>query len=763
MRKGLVVAGATLVSVAGLMTGGTNRAMAAAADAASSTGPGDELQEVVVTAERREEDLQKVPVSTTVIDSQQMQELGLQTTESIRQDLPNVTLAATSFFGREQGVFRMRGIPNVTVYVDGIPEQETFGYFGDLVELDRVEVLRGPQGTLFGKNSMGGAIQYVTKDPASTFGARLSTTYGSFDRFNVTGSVDIPLADTLLTKLTVAKLSSNGYLPSQEANMQYGSQDDLVARYDVLWKPTENFTWKAAVNYVENRTNGNPSTLNLLPTGVGSLAGIYDGIGLTIPSACTYGATQQFKTCSEYQGPELYVDTLSYSTQLDFKINNNWAVRGIGGVRRIADQGFADFSSVPYHLFEGNNYNDIQESTEEVQLLFNSSPLIGTVGFFSYHDDKHFRRENWFDNEWYSPAINATLYDQVEALIGATPPFTKTPPVGPGNVDQLTYTFNHGNAEYTQWTWNATDKLSVTAGVRFNDDVSTTANYLPLAALPLLCCEASPGTATNGGAPTSSVYASATETAPRVSVQYQWTPVIMTYATYGIGFNQGGGTATSAGVVPYKPERVANYELGLRSDLLDHHLRANVSVFYDDYSDIQVSQDINFFNVTTNGGGGEAKGFEAEGMWLIGGGLSLQYGLGFAETDYTSVPPGNPYASGTPFPYAPKWQNNTALQYDFMVPNGGGVTLRGEYNYQSSMYTGTVYTGSAAVYIPTYALVGARVTYHAPGGKWELQAFGTNLGNKFYEINGYNIAGVLQQADPGRPRELGLTFNFKFN
>jgi outer membrane receptor protein involved in Fe transport len=186
-------------------------------------------------------------------------------------------------------------------------------------------------------------------------------------------------------------------------------------------------------------------------------------------------------------------------------------------------------------------------------------------------------------------------------------------------------------------------------------------------------------------------------------------------------------------------------------------------VFYDDYSDIQVSQDINFFNVTTNGGGGEAKGFEAEATWLIGGGVSLHSGLGFAETDYTSVPPGNPYASGSPFPYAPKWQNDTALQYDFMVPNGGGVTLRGEYNYQSSMYTGTVYAGSAAVYIPTYALVGARATWHAPSGKWEAQVFGTNLGNKFYEINGYNIAGVLQQADPGRPREFGLTFNFKFN
>jgi iron complex outermembrane receptor protein len=466
------------------------------------------------------------------------------------------------------------------------------------------------------------------------------------------------------------------------------------------------------------------------------------------------------KTCSAYQGPNLYDRTTSLSTQLEYKINDNFSLKGVGGWRGINDSDYADFSSIPYHLFEGNNHNNIQESTEEVQLLFKNDVLSGTLGFFAYHDDREFRRENWFDNEWNSPLVNPVLNARVVALLGGNQPAA----IGiPQNVDQLTDTLTHGTAEYTDWTWQVTDQFSLRAGVRFNKDVSTTSNYNPLLPIPLLCCEASPGTASKG-APTSSVPANATETAPRISVQYQWTPKIMTYATYSVGFNQGGGTATANGVVPYAPEKVQNYEIGLRSDLFDNRLRANISVFYDKFTDIQITEDINFFNVTTNGGLGTSKGAEAEGQWIIGQGFSLQYGLGYLETAYTQVPVNNPFGLGSPFPYSPKWQNNAALQYDTPLPNNGGsLTLRTDYTYQTSMYTGTVYTNSAAVFIPSYGLLGARATYHAPNGRWEAALYGKNLTDKFYEINGYNINGVLQQADPGMPREYGITLNFKFN
>jgi iron complex outermembrane receptor protein len=753
-RETIAVSIAALTALAGSVVGSTPGF--AADTATNAVGASDELGEVIVTAERRKEDEQKVPVSMTVFNAAAIQAQGLQTTEDIMHYLPNVTLAATSFFGRSQGVFQMRGLPNVTVYIDGIPQQETFGYFGDIVELDRVEVLRGPQGTLFGKNSMGGAIQYITKDPADEFGARVSATYGNFDRFDVTASVDLPLADTLLTKVTVAHLQSNGYLPSQETNLQYGSQDDLVARYVVLWKPTDNFQWRATVSYVDMQNNGNPSLLNSIATGPGSLGGIYDAIGLTIPSNCNYGETHQFKTCSAYQGPDLYDRTTAATTQLDYKINDNLSVKGIGGWRGVADQDFADFSSVPYHLFEGDNYNNIQESTEELQLIYSNDFLTGVVGFFSYHDDREFRRENWFDNEWNSPLVNPTLNAQVVALLGGHQPAS----IGlPQNVDQLTYTLTHGTAEYTDWTWRATDKLSVIAGVRFNKDDSNTANYNPLLPIPLLCCEASPGTASKGP-PTSVVPATATNTSPRVSLQYQWTQDIMTYATYAEGFNQGGGTATASGVIPYAPEQVRNYEVGLRSDLFDRTLRLNLSVFYDRFLDIQVNQDIDFFSVTTNAGLGMSKGAEAEGLWLIGKGLSLQYGFGYLKTAYEDVPAGSGYASGSPFPYAPKWQNNAALQYETPLPNSGKLTLRTDYSYQTGMLSGT---GSAGVYIPSYGLLGARATYQEPSQRWEVALYGKNLTDKFYEINGYNIAGLLQQADPGRPREFGITFNFNLH
>jgi iron complex outermembrane receptor protein len=766
-------------AIAALLVGTAAQSADAVAPAAAPSGENAEngptigLEEIIVSARRRSEDEQKVPISIATLTADDLQVRGITSVEALNHAIPNFAPAPTNFFGTDQGAFRIRGLPNVGVYVDGIAYQETFGFFGDLIELDRVEVLRGPQGTLFGKNSLAGAVQYVTKAPDDTFGVRTSATVGDYRRADVTLAADIPLTDTFLTKVTVAKVSRGGYLPSTTVNQEFGSQDDTVARLDTLWKPTSNFNWRFMFEHDVIGTNGSPTTsLGLSPScapipSAGNHSGpacLYNAIGLTINQGNVFGPQQIYKTGDNYQGPELYTTMNNYTTILNYTLNDNWALKGLGSYRDVYARSFDDFASIGYNVFEGSNTNVIDEATSELQLLFSSDRFTGTTGLYYYKDYRRYRRENWFTNELkltVNPANNAA----VKAFLGI-PPNVVVNNFGPSDPDQLTYYDIHGYAGFSEWSWKTTDKLTVTAGLRYNRDTSNVTAYTPDQPIPQICCVPSVSVSTNGKGPLivkgvpQAVHTVATNTAPRVSVQYQWTPDIMTYATYSEGFNQGGGTQIAEGLIAYKPETLKNYEVGARADLFNHTLRVNPSVFYSKYENVQVTEDVDFNSVTVNGGTGRVEGVEVEGEWILGKHVSANYGFGYLDSRYLDTPQGSGIIPGTPFPFAPKYSANLGVQYETALPNAANLTVRADEGWTSWVNTGV---DSSLVYIPSYGLLGARIIYQAPSRKWDAQLYGTNLLDKYYILTGYNIPALaLTTGTTGQPRMFGLKLSFKF-
>ena len=330
------------------------------------------------------------------------------------------------------------------------------------------------------------------------------------------------------------------------------------------------------------------------------------------------------------------------------------------------------------------------------------------------------------------------------------------------NIDQLYYYHIHGLAGFSEWTYKATDKLSLTAGVRYNRDTAEVQGFEPDQPIPALCCVASTSVTPNGAGPvlgaSNGVY---TDTAPRLSAQYQWLPTIMTYATFAEGFSAGGGTQAPTGVQSYSPEKLKNYEVGLRSDWLDHTLRFNASVFYSAYENVQAIENEGFFNVTINAGRGTVKGAEIEGQWLVTRVFSINYGLGFLKTGYSEYPADAGIIPGAPFPYAPKESANVGAQYDATLPGGAGLTLRVDEGWTGSVVTGS---DSSGVYIPSYGLLGARVIYHpANTSKWDVQLYGSNLLDKYYRLTGYAIPALgLNTGTVGFPRMYGLTVNCRF-
>jgi iron complex outermembrane receptor protein len=766
----ILVAVVLSVHLAGAALGAGTRDAASDAESPAVGENSGSLEEVIVTARRRSEDVQRVPISIASLSGEDLQIRGIDNVGQLDHTIPNFSPAPYNFFGTEQASFRMRGVPGVGVYVDGIAYQEEFGFFSDLVEMDRVEVLRGPQGTLFGKNSMGGAIQFVTKQPAAEFGARVSATVGDYHRFNVSAAMDLPLSPTLLTKITVAKVTRDGYLPSVSVNQSFGSQDNLLARLDVLWKPADDFSARFIIEENDLGTNGNPTTdWGLSPSCAGyptmpSLTCLYNGASqygapLKVNPAWVYGASNTRLTAGNYDGPELHTDATNYKLILNYRVNDTWALKVLGSARDVRSESFEDFTNIPYHMFEGENTNNIHEATGEGQLLYGSSQLTGTTGIYYYNDFRRWRRENWFGNDLdlaVNPANNAAAKD----FLGI-PSSVPVPQFIP-NIDTLFFYHIHGLAGFSEWTYKITDKLSVTAGVRYNRDTAEVEGFAPDQPIPLLCCVPSTSITPNGAGPvygvSNGVY---TDTAPRFSLQYQWTPALMAYATFAAGFTAGGGTQTPTGVQSYAPEKLKNYEMGLRSDWLDHTLRFNISLFYSLYTDVQANENEGFDNVTINAGKGTAKGAEIEGQWLITRAFKLNYGLGFLQTGYSEYPADSGIIAGSPFPYAPKETLDVGAQYDSPLPNGGGLTVRLDEGWTSRVVTGS---DSSGVYIPSYGLLGARLVYHPPDNKgWDLQLFGSNLLDKYYRLTGYDIPSLgLNTGTLGFPRMYGLTVNVRF-
>jgi len=203
--------------------------MAIAAPPAFSQGV-QALEEIVVTARRREENLQEVPVAITAFSAEELELRSIENVEDLQVLLPNVDIRGNGTSGGNQGNMAIRGIPGVARYIDGIALSGNQGSLENVVELERIEVLRGPQGTYFGKNAIGGAIQYVTQKPQEEFGARIKATLGEFNRTDIVANVDIPLSDTVLTKVTAASLNRDGYVDSVTIDESYGEIDNTIVR-----------------------------------------------------------------------------------------------------------------------------------------------------------------------------------------------------------------------------------------------------------------------------------------------------------------------------------------------------------------------------------------------------------------------------------------------------------------------------------------------------------------------------------------------------
>ena len=779
------------------------------------------LEEITVTALRREQNLQQVPVSIVAITGEGLETRGIENLEKVSQGVPNVII--TGGGGGTGGTsFRMRGIPNVGTYIDNVWQVSTAGFLTqEFVDLDRIEVLRGPQGTMFGRDSTGGAIRIWTKRPGNKLGGTMTATVGSYNRSDLKGSVDIPIGETITTKFTLSSLSRDGYINSLTTGQNHGAIDQQVKRADIVWDPMKDLSFR--FNYQKDysefteprvqdamfRTYDDPN-----PAWTKHLVGLpefythvkTDAQGKAVEpffvpgnqvAGYAGGKVGKWENRSNSTLPNRY-DTEQKSLEATYSITDDMKLVYLyAKVNQDADS-VIDWDNSQYDLVTDINRAKLDMSSHELQLNGTTKWFDWMAGYYKWDQTTYNRNGRWQVMEFQQGIfnVNNVLNSAACNPVGGTPAgwvgcvAEYNTAVG-GSYDTLAIAEQDGWAVFGEVTVHLMDKMDLILGVRHHNQSGYSQNLAKVAStaakptLPNQFHVGDPYAGTKTGVPNAFQFQKNT---PRVVLQYEFTDNINGYASYSEGFNSGGVSAPIIGGVrtefPFKPSTLKNKEIGIKTELLDRKLRLNVTVFNTVWADLQAAGVV--YDpvtkaqiptlVTTNVGEAEAKGWELEATWAPIDNLVLSLGYGKLDTAYTKIQAGTmsghlPLTTGTSFEQAPDKSYTLGAQYTWNIASMGQLVSRIDYNYQGQFWRQPPFlrvSGYAAVppgqdESGDWGVTNIRFTYQPNGENWEVSAFGTNIADK-YMINSGFFHGIwgFDFATVARPAEYGVSLKYNF-
>ena len=719
--------------------------------------PAPAVEEIIVTARKREENLQDIPLSLKAFDINALKASELGYFDQLMSSTPNVQIdftnnnggssnSASAFIrGVGQSDFLLTTDPGVGVYLDGVYIARSIGAIPDLQDIERIEVLRGPQGTLYGRNTIGGAINLVSRRPGHEPSADLSVRAGNFDRHDVQATFNTPiLGDEVLARMSVASLVRGGYADRLVAGDNLGDEDRLVWRGRLLWHPRDALTLDLAMDYSRIREQSTPTTLlwkrDPASFASGALTTVYNtfvaptntvpGFGSGVPVDSRFLTHDPYTTNAT--GPdESALDVWGAALTATYEIGTAKLV-SITGFRELDSQFGRDADNTPITLFEVENTIFQQQLSQEFQLSG-----VAVDG-----------RLDWLAGVYY---FEEEGRDNALALIA--------PDLSPGfefsNVG-VTETDNSSAALFLHSSYRMTEKWRLSAGLRYTYERKRADIQFNLldSGTPLI------------GDPDE--VKSFEDVSPRLALDYQLTPDVMIYASVAKGFRSGGFTgryvAPTSALLPYDPEKLVTYEIGAKSQWWGGRLHLNGAVFFSDYENIQVLVLEGVTPLTRNAAEGEISGLEIDLEVEPLPSLRLSAGLGYMNADYTKlemdVVPG--LELGDDFVNTPEWSANLAVDYRMLLESAGSIDWHVNYSFRSDVANDAVNTPELVQ--DDLGLVNARVAYRTADQRFELAFYGHNLTDERYLVSGIaelvNFGAVLGTYAP--PREWGVSFTFHF-
>lgn len=695
------------------------QAAAGGAPSGASNGSGEvQLQEVVVTAQRRSESLQQVPIAVSAVTGAQLTQRGLTDSESLAQAVPNldITQNGTTLTLYMRGVGSNASDPNdessVAFYVDGVYMASPLANLFDFNNIDHVEVLKGPQGTLFGRNATGGVIQVITKDPKSTPSGEASVSYGDYNTVGATAYFTDGIAPNLAADLAaVFHDNIDGYGYDINLHDRIMRREDFAVRSKWLWTPTATTTVRLTADYDMVRSDGTP--YQLAPGVIGA-----DGV-TSYPGPYRTDTNEKNLGNSDNWGLSARVDQ-------DFGVARLVSITAYRDITGLYD---LDEDSTPAPIVNSYIHQLARNFSQEVQLL---SPTQS--------------RLQWVLGAYY---FNATYaYDPI--TIGG---LAAGGPTAAENIFAWQYT--RSASIYGQATYEIFADTKLTAGLRYTDEQQQTHSFITDGGVTILT---PPDQTQTTDKPTW-----------RLALDHQFTHDILGYVSYNRGMKSGGYNLINPLAPGYHPEVLDAYEVGLKSEFFHHLARINVASFYYNYKDIQV-QNIEAGSVNTvNAASAKVYGFDGDFMVMPVRGLTLSSSLGYTYGTYsnfqdaTFTPPspldGPQYpgdASGNRLVNTPRWTASGAI--DYRIPTELGI-----WEADASVdYKGMTYVSADnRLQIPEHTVANAALSWSPTEGKYSVQVWVHNLGDvRYYASRVETSVGDLQYLAP--PRTFGVTLDGKF-
>jgi len=710
-----------------------------------------QLDEVTVTARRRTESIQDVPVAVSAFGEEQIKDLQASTVEGLQGAVPNMNIAQGRGSANSVNVF-IRGIgqpdalqtfdPGVGMYVDDVYYSRINGALFSLFDIQQLEVLRGPQGTLYGKNSTGGAIKLTTKNPFDNEGGAVEVTAGDYGRLEGRFYVSGKLSDTVAGSIAGAKITNDGYVKDAVTGKRYNDDDTEALRMKLAFNPTDNFSAVLSLDTTKQDaalTLGRPMA-PLLQT---SLA----PAGVIVLQPGETGEWNRRAQTSFQNGEGQYLKHSGASLAMDWEINEQFTLKSISSYRKLKTKSYIDIDASEYELGDVLVALDQNQKSQEFQLHYdNGSNLHATFGAY-------YMKEN-------VPSYQEAYADDLFSFLGAKVPFLRT------IDDDLTTT---STAAFAHVNWEFVPTWTVAAGVRWTKDKK----------------DYDRSTSTFWGAPFASLNgtvafdakASWTAVTPSISLQKEFSDNLMGYVSANRGFKSGGfngraNTVYDTEHAKFDPEYVWTYELGLKGSSADHRLRGTATAFYSNYSDFQarVSQDVGTFPVL-NAAKLNIKGIELEGSALLGESTTLSAQLGWMDAKYDSfedfrLDPSyagyDPTVNHDHVPFSPDVTARVALQHVFSLGDNGSLTFGGDVSYRSDTWLSV--DNRKVLSQDAYTLLGAYGVWDSSQLTWQVRAGVRNLTDKQYKTEGQEFASVgnIQTAYYGLPRNWYVSLRYNF-
>ncbi len=696
------------------------------ADLSDTSGaePVVKLKDVVVTATKEGEvSLQKLPVAVTAFTDQQLEESGAKNIEDLKLQTPGLNITRNGQSAR----LYMRGIgtnldfigadPSVTVHTDGVYQSRPTAALEEFLDVERVEVLRGPQGTLYGRNSTGGTINIVSKLPEAEPRAKVSAELGNYAYSNLTAVASGPLAgDSLLGGIAIMKVDHDPYVSNLNPNGIDGLVDD------------DTLSSRGTLRYLLGGQG--EIILRADYTDIDRATGAYKptGLGVTGSPAPLAGQTNvpddPFKMNISYPEPFVQHTNWGTSAEVDYKISPNLSVVSLTAYRDTEFKTVEDTDGSDLDVMVTELNDDQDQVSEELRFQYQRDRFSMVTGLYYLSDDHSS-----------DTTVNVNIAGIANNFI----------------VNNQTTAY----AVFGQGTYAFTEKLNATLGLRYSKEEKEFKNRNRLS--------------NTAGDTVSSFEIDETQDwddwSPKAGVDYTFNDGMMVYGSVSQGFKSGGFNFTSTDP-GYYPETVWSYEVGAKMDWLQKQVRTNVVVFYYDYTDLQVS-DFTRTGVLsiTNAAAATVQGIEIENQWMPSYNWLFEFNYAYLDATYDEyLAPAGPVTidvSGNQLNAAPEHKLNVAAQY-FQEISPGTLSYRVEYAWQDKQFF-TAFNRDVSSQ-GAYGLWNARIAFHSADEHWEVQAFGENLADEAYSTSSreFPAATVGVTKDINAPRTFGVKLVYNF-